>query len=134
MDRQIISLDITGLRRFLIYIYVTIQQAAINFLYLTAIAVILYLDLTSTTLIYNIIPLYILPHLSYLLQTLDVSYFVTLKQLYSRLIEDYMRLSIYHINKLDFITVYLTSYIEALTASNIYSGFTAIGLVLFNPS
>jgi len=45
-----------------------------------------------------------------------------------------MRLSIYHINKLDFITVYLTSYIEALTASNIYSGFTAIGLVLFNPS
>ena len=48
--------------------------------------------------------------------------------------EDYIRLSIHYITKLDFITVYLTTYIEALIASNIYSGFTAIGLVPFNPS
>jgi hypothetical protein len=48
--------------------------------------------------------------------------------------EDYIRLGIHHITKLDFITVYPTTYTEALTASNIHSGFTAIGLVLFNPS
>ena len=48
--------------------------------------------------------------------------------------EDYIRLSIYYINKLDFITIYLTARAEALIASNIYSGFTAIGLVPFNPS
>ena len=74
------------------------------------------------------------PHLSYLLQPLDISCFTTLKRLYGRLIEDYIRLSIYHVNKLDFITVYPTAYAEALIASNIYSGFAAIGLVLFNPS
>ena len=83
---------------------------------------------------YNIIPLYMPPYSSYLLQPLDISCFITLKRLYSRLIEDYIRLSIYYINKLDFITVYLTAYTEALTASNIYSGFAVIGLVLFNPS
>ncbi|OCK99566.1 uncharacterized protein K441DRAFT_539457, partial [Cenococcum geophilum 1.58] len=68
-----------------------------------------------------IIPLYMPPYLSYLLQPLDVSCFATLKY-------------IYYITKLDFITAYLTAYIEALTASNIYSGFAAIGLVLFDPS
>ena len=74
------------------------------------------------------------PHLSYLLQPLDVSYFTTLKWLYGRLIEDYIRLGIYHINKLDFITAYPTTRAEALTASNIYSGFTVTGLVPFNSS
>ena len=74
------------------------------------------------------------PHLSYLLQPLDIDCFVTLKRLYGRLIENYIQLGIYHINKLDFITVYPTAYAEALTASNIYSGFAVIGLVLFNPS
>ena len=73
-------------------------------------------------------------HLFYLLQPLDISYFITLKQLYSCLIEDYIQLNIYHINKLNFIIVYPTTYTEALTASNIYSGFMVIELVLFNPS
>ena len=71
---------------------------------------------------------------SYLLQPLDIGCFATLKRLYSRLIEDYIRLGIHYVNKLDFITVYLTACAEALTASNIYSGFAAIGLVLFDPS
>ena len=48
--------------------------------------------------------------------------------------EDYIWLGIYHVNKLDFITVYPTAYAEVLTASNIYSGFAVIGLVLFDPS
>ena len=74
------------------------------------------------------------PHLSYLLQPLDVSCFATLKRLYGHLMEDYIRLGIHHVNKLDFITAYPTTYAEALTASNIHSGFTAIGLVPFDPS
>ena len=83
---------------------------------------------------HDIVPLYMPPHLSHLLQPLNVGCFITLKQLYSRLIEDYIRLSIHHVNKLDFITAYPTARAEALTASNIYSGFAAIGLVPFNPS
>ena len=83
---------------------------------------------------YDIIPLYMLLYSSYLLQPLDISCFATLKRSYGRLIEDYIRLSIYYVNKLDFITAYPTTYAEALTASNIYSGFTATGLVPFNPS
>jgi DDE superfamily endonuclease len=74
------------------------------------------------------------PHSSHLLQPLDISCFTTLKWSYSRLMEDYIRLGIHHITKLDFITVYPTAYIEALTASNIHSGFTVTGLVPFNPS
>jgi hypothetical protein len=48
--------------------------------------------------------------------------------------EDYIQLDIHYITKLDFIMVYPTARTEALTASNIHSGFTATGLVLFNPS
>ena len=83
---------------------------------------------------HNIIPLCMPPHLSHLLQPLDIGCFATLKQLYGYLIEDYIQLSIYHINKLNFIMVYLTAYTEALMASNIYSRFAATGLVPFDPS
>ena len=48
--------------------------------------------------------------------------------------EDYIRLGIHYITKLDFITAYPTARTEALTASNIYSGFAATGLVPFDPS
>ena len=48
--------------------------------------------------------------------------------------EDYIRLGIHHVNKLDFITAYPTARAEALTASNIHSGFAATGLVPFDPS
>ena len=48
--------------------------------------------------------------------------------------EDYIQFSIYYITKLDFIIVYPTTYIKALTASNIYGGFVAIGLIPFSPS
>ena len=44
--------------------------------------------------------------------------------------EDYIWLGVYYITKLDFITAYLTTYTEALTVSNIYSGFAVTGLVL----
>ena len=74
------------------------------------------------------------PHSSHLLQPLNIGCFATLKQSYSQLMEDYIRLSIHHITKLDFITAYPTARTEALTASNIHSGFTATGLVPFDPS
>ena len=83
---------------------------------------------------HDIIPLCMPPHSSYLLQPLDVGCFATLKRSYGRLMEDYIRLSIHHVNKLDFITAYPTAHAEALTASNIHSGFAATGLVLFDPS
>ena len=83
---------------------------------------------------HNIISLYMLPYSSHLLQPLDIGCFATLKRSYSQLIEDYIQLSIHYITKLDFIIVYPTTYIEALTASNIHSGFTVTRLIPFNPS
>ena len=74
------------------------------------------------------------PHSFHLLQPLDVGCFATLKWLYGQLMEDYIRLGIHYITKLDFITAYPTAYTEASTASNIHSGFAVIGLVLFDPS
>jgi hypothetical protein len=47
------------------------------------------------------------PHSSHLLQPLDVGVFAVLKRLYGRAVENRMRCGINHINKDDFLTMYL---------------------------
>jgi hypothetical protein len=54
----------------------------------------------------DIIPIYMLPHLSHLLQPLDVGVFAVLKRLYGRAIENQIRYGINYINKDDFLTMY----------------------------
>ncbi|EED12744.1 transposon, putative [Talaromyces stipitatus ATCC 10500] len=66
----------------------------------------------------NIIPVFMPPHSSHLLQPLDVGCFAVLKRHYGQLVEQQMRLGFNHIDKLDF----LTAFLKALT-----------GLVTFNP-
>jgi hypothetical protein len=73
------------------------------------------------------------PHSSHLLKLLDVSCFAILKQSYGRQIEGYIRNGVNHIDKLDFLEVYHTARIEAMTLANVQSSFAAIGLMPFDP-
>jgi hypothetical protein len=73
------------------------------------------------------------PYSSHLLQLLDVSCLAVLKRSYGRQIEGYIRNGVNHIDKLDFLKVYHTARIEAMTLANVQSSFAAIGLMPFEP-
>jgi hypothetical protein len=72
-------------------------------------------------------------HSSHILQPLDVSCFGPLKRAYGNQVEKQMRLGINHITKEDFLSMYYEAHKQAITTSNICSGFTATGLVPFEP-
>jgi hypothetical protein len=59
------------------------------------------------------------PHLSYLLQLLDVGCFGPLKKAYGGLVEDKMRLGFHHINKHDFLKAYPEARQQVFTKQNI---------------
>ena len=73
------------------------------------------------------------PHSSHLLQPLDVSCFAVVKRTYGRRIEEYMRVGLNHIDKLDFLTAYIPTRTESMALDTVRSGFAAIGLVPYNP-
>jgi hypothetical protein len=73
------------------------------------------------------------PHSSHLLQPYDVSFFVVLKRLYGQQIQGYMQRGSHYIGKQDFLEAYLIAHTEAVTISNIQSGFVATGLVPHDP-
>jgi hypothetical protein len=77
--------------------------------------------------------LYILPHLLYLLQLLDVGCFSVLKQLYRQQIEELIQNRVNHIDKQDFLEVYYTACTETIYQANIHSSFAAVGVVLYDP-
>ncbi|CEL02456.1 hypothetical protein ASPCAL03626 [Aspergillus calidoustus] len=81
----------------------------------------------------NIITIYMPPHSSHLLQPLDVGCFGPLKRAYGGLVEAKMRLGYNHINKLDFLNTYPTAHRTVFTPQNIQSGFTAAGILPFEP-
>ena len=80
-----------------------------------------------------IITLYMPLHSLHLLQPLDVSCFTVLKRSYRQQIKELMQARYNHIEKPDFLTAYTIACIESITPNIIYSGFAAIGLVLYNP-
>jgi len=69
------------------------------------------------------------PHTSHILQPLDVSCFSPLKRAYGREIEKLARQGVYHIDKIDFLTVYQQIRPTVFTQQNIQAGFQATGLV-----
>ena len=77
----------------------------------------------------KIIPLYMPPHSSHLLQPLDVSCFAPLKHLYGQRVQEEMQKGIHSVGKEDFIHIYPAVHKQALSSSNIQSGFEATGLV-----
>ena len=82
----------------------------------------------------KIIPLYMPPHSSHLLQPLDVSCFSPLKHLYGQRVQELIQKRIYSIKKEDFLYIYPAVHQQALSLSNIKSGFTATGLVPLSPA
>jgi DDE superfamily endonuclease len=73
------------------------------------------------------------PHSSHLLQPLDVGCFSVLKQSYGRSVEQLISLGVNHIDKQEFLSLYQQARMEALHEKNIKSGFTATGLVPYDP-
>jgi hypothetical protein len=82
----------------------------------------------------NIIPVYMPPYSSHLLQSLDVSCFAVLKRQYRQLIKQRMRLRFNHINKIDFLTAFLEARTMVYKAETIQNGFAATRLMLFDPN
>jgi hypothetical protein len=80
-----------------------------------------------------IIPLYMPPHSSHLLQPLDVSCFSPLKRIYGQKTAEMMQNGIHSMDKEDFLYLYPGVRQRALSAANICSGFAATGLVPLSP-
>lgn len=76
----------------------------------------------------RIIPLYMPPHSSHLLQPLDVSCFSPLKHFYGQQIQNLAQKGIHSIGKEDFLYIFPTVLQQAITSLNIRSGFAATGL------
>ncbi|EJP61993.1 transposase-like protein [Beauveria bassiana ARSEF 2860] len=73
-------------------------------------------------------------HSSHLLQPFDVGCFSPLKTIYGRKVQEKMLAGINHIDKHEFLPLYLEARRQALSSSNIRSGCMATGLRPFNPS
>jgi len=81
-----------------------------------------------------IVALQMPPHSSHLLQPLDVGCFSPLKTTYGRKVQEKMLGGINNIDKQDFLVLYLEARRQALSPSNIRSGFIATGLSPFDPT
>jgi hypothetical protein len=71
----------------------------------------------------KIITLCMPPHLSHLLQPLDVGCFLPLKKAYGRQAENLMDNRINHITKLGFLPCFIAAFKDAITKSNIQGAF-----------
>ncbi|KAM4064275.1 DDE superfamily endonuclease [Hirsutella rhossiliensis] len=82
----------------------------------------------------SIVVLQMPAHSSHLLQPLDVGCFSPLKTIYGRKVQEKMLAGIHHIDKQDFLPIYLEARRQALSPPNIRSGFMATGLFPFDPN
>lgn len=67
-------------------------------------------------------------HSSHYLQPLDVGCYAPLKIIYGRLVQEKMLAGVNHIDEQDFVPLYLQARQQALSSSNIKSGFKATSL------
>ena len=81
----------------------------------------------------NIITLCMPPHTSHLLQPLNVSCFSPLKRVYGHEIQELARQGVYHVDKIDFLTIYTQIRLRVFTEQNIQAGFQATGLIPYSP-
>ena len=72
------------------------------------------------------------PHSSHLLQPLDVSCFSVLKWSYRQAVETLMQAGINHVDKDDFLELYLQARLVPFSVTTVQSGFRATGLVPFD--
>lgn len=69
------------------------------------------------------------PHTSHLLQPLDVGCFSPLKRAYGQQVSELARQGVFHIDKQDFLQIYLSIRTTVFSEQNIQAGFRATGLV-----
>ena len=81
---------------------------------------------------YKIITLYMPLYLLYLLQPLNISYFLLLKRIYSTKIIALARYFITYITKLNFLLVFKTAYIKIFIVKTIKEAFRGARLILYN--
>ena len=79
---------------------------------------------------HNIIPISMPPHLSYLLQPLDIALFSPLKRVYGDKINLFIRASINYITKSKFFIVFKAAYDKVFIEENIKAGFRRAGISL----
>ena len=82
---------------------------------------------------YNIITFGLPAHSSYLTQLLDVGCFSFLKQAYSYQIEDFIKVYINYITKVEFFIAFKGAYLQLITVENARAGFRGASLVPFDP-
>lgn len=83
---------------------------------------------------HDIITLCMPPHSSHLLQPLDVGCFSVLKRVYGSMVAENIRLGIDYVDKAEMLSIHKAARLQALSPTNIRSGFRATGLVPFQPS
>ena len=81
----------------------------------------------------KIITLCMPAHTSHFLQPLDVSCYSPLKHTYGYKMQDFAHQRIYHIDKMDFLSIYLKVRPSVFSSQNIKSRFLATGLLPYNP-
>ena len=81
----------------------------------------------------RIIPLYMPPYSSHLLQPLDISCSAPLKYYYGQKIREMAQNDIHAIDKQVLISIYSSIHGRAFSKSNILSAFSAVGLIPFKP-
>ena len=81
----------------------------------------------------KIIPLYIPPHSSHLLQPLSISCFAPLKHFYGQKVREMTQNGIYTMDKSKSLSSYTNINSRAFSKPNIMSGFAVAGLVPFKP-
>jgi hypothetical protein len=73
-----------------------------------------------------------LPHTSHLFQPLDVSCFLPLKRSYCQVVQELVHQGTHHIDKEDFLLIYINIQPIIFSEQNIKSSFQATGLILYN--
>jgi hypothetical protein len=73
------------------------------------------------------------PHLSHLLQLLDIALFEPLKRAYSKQVEKMTRTSLTRVSKEDFFPAFKNAFFAVFGETNVQSGFQKAGLVPYNP-
>jgi hypothetical protein len=82
---------------------------------------------------HKIITLCMPAHTSYRLQPLDVSCYAPLKASYGHEVAELARQGIYHVDKEEFLSLYIKARPAVFSSQNIRSGFLATGLIPFDP-
>lgn len=90
------------------------------------------LDIENYCKSHNIITLCMPPHLSHLLQPLNVGIFSSLKKAYRRQAENLIPNRINNITKTEFHPYYIAAFRTTFTNKNIQGGFRGVSLVPFN--